>query len=473
MRKLVSAGLLCAALLCGCGAQKQSDGSAEYQLTINSMPEMAQTETEQYTRSAAAYQDTLRASEEYGMLLPYKQLIVQADGSTVERYALADQNGAIVTDAVYDSVSVETAGKYELYVLTQKQGSQAQTTCAALDGSWVIGPFYGSAEMTESGIITREYTNKGSWRGSHLFDANGETVVKTEDEILFCQDGTMLCRKAGKEEEYVWQKLDGTLLTSFRAEEVGAPEDGYVIARDESGFGVLDESGEWVIAPVYQSLEGRFGSYLIAQNADGKYGILRIDGKTIQEFEYTKIQLCDNTAPLYQLWTEDKSIVVNAANGKRYAIPSGITTQEIVGLQQTGHAVQTEDMAIVFDDIASFELKNVSALHEIGRKTVVAQAEDALYLVHLDSSAKSEAIPYVYCEPEITDALQSNTFTVRDPETGRQGIMADSGKFVLQPIYHEINVITDGYYQVRTAQFTGVVDKNGEWIVKLRNAAAD
>ena len=62
---------------------------------------------------------------------------------------------------------------------------------------------------------------------------------------------------------------------------------------------------------------------------------------------------------------------------------------------------------------------------------------------------------------------------MRDPETGRQGIMADSGKFVLQPIYHEINVITDGYYQVRTAQFTGVVDKNGEWIVKLRNAAAD
>lgn len=469
MKKLVSAGILCAALLCGCGAQQQADGSAEYQLKISSLPQAAQIQTEQYTREAAAYQGTLRASEHYEMLLPYRQMIVQKDGSAAARYALADKNGEIVTDAVYDDVDVKYAGKNSVYIL--KQGKKF--TCAAMDGSWVIGPFYGSIEVTENGIVTQERTKQGGWKYSHLFGFDGEPVFKTQDEILFCRDETLLCRMNGKKNRYLWCKTDGTPITEFEAQEVGAPEDGYVIAKGTNGYGVLDQDGVWAVEPIYQSLSGRCGRYLAAQK-EGAFGILEIGAeKPVKEFEYTKIQLCDSTNPLYQLWSDEESIVVNAANGKRYAVPSEITSEEIVGLRQSGHTVQTDKGTVVFDDIVSFEIKGASSLYEIGKNTVAVQSDHELRLIRLGDSYKSEALPYVYCEPEITEALKNGDFTVMDPKTGRQGILSASGKLVLEPVYHEANVIADGYYQVQTAQFTGVVDKSGKWIVKLRSAAAD
>lgn len=471
MKKIIPAGLICAVLLCGCSAQNHVEESAEYQLQIEELPKMQQIETELYLRNTSAYQGILRASREYEMLLPYCQSVTQADGSTVERYALADQSGTVVTDAIYDSVSLETIGNHEIYVLTTERKGQNQVTCAPLDGSWVIGPFYGSAEVTEEGIITREYTEDGTWRGSHLFDRAGKNKLNTRNEILDCQDGTILCREDGAQDQYVWLTLDGTELAAFQAKYVGMMGDGFVLIQTDEGYGVLDEDGEWAIQPVYQSLGEQFGDYIAAQDANGTYGILNLDGDIVQEFIYTKIRLCDNTVPLYQLWTEEESMVVNVANNKRYAVPSGITTEEIIGLHQPGHAVQTGDAMIVFDDLVSFEVEGGSALYEVGEKTIVVQGETELYLINLEAGTKSKAISYVYCEPGITDSLQSNTFVVCDPRTGRQGVLSESGKIVLQPIYQQVNVITDGYYQVKTAQFTGVIDRNGEWVIRLRNTA--
>ncbi|MGN1031677.1 MAG: WG repeat-containing protein [Butyricicoccaceae bacterium] len=471
MRKLISAGLLCALLLCGCHSQQQADGSGEYQFRGKDTPELTleQDEQEQYGEVYDA--DVLEASEDYGMLLPYHQTVVQTDGSTVERWALSDREGNLITAACYDSAQLEKQAKKPIYVLTAGEGKSAQTTCAALDGSWVIGPFYGSAEVTEDALITREYTKDGTFSGSGVYDATGEQLLHTENEILFCQDETILCRES--KNTFVWLKLDGTPITSFTAKEAEAPENGFILAKGSGGYGIVDENGAWAVPPVYQKLTGRCGVYVVAQDESGKYGILRTDGKVIKEFEYDRIQLCGDSDPLYQLWKEDACTVINAENGKRYALPSGVTTEEIFALRETGHAVKMADRTIVFDDIASFEMEDVSELYEVGEKTVIAHADNGFYLIDMENSGKSDLFPYRYCEPQLTDAHAAGTFTISDPETGRQGIMNESGKLILEPVYSEVNVITDGYYQVRTAQFTGVVDKNGDWIVKLRRTEAD
>ena len=119
------------------------------------------------TRRDEGYMDTLKAADDYGLLVPYagRRLMDDWPAATGCLYGLMTLDGMAVTDAVYSTVYYpscwENGARQPLPLLVLMQGQESDSaegyeenySVAASDGSWVMDETFRAVSVSRHGLL--------------------------------------------------------------------------------------------------------------------------------------------------------------------------------------------------------------------------------------------------------------------------------------------------------------------------------
>lgn len=417
---------------------------------------------------AIGIKDTLTPASDYGQILPYAAKVVgwKQDGTPVYRYALADSAGELVTNPVYTSVERKTCGDQLIWLLTQDTGEGTRVSCAAHDGSWVLGPFEGSITVNESCIFVQRTGSSVTT----VYGSDGKIIGQVSGVVSSCTDGIIVSRET-TDDAVIWHISDADTTESratLAAVSVGAFSDGTATVQlTETEWGFIDEDGT-VTGVEAVWLDESCDGYALAKDAEGKFGVLDSSGKTVAKFQYVNGVQCGDELPLYQLWeTEDECIVLSAAMGQKLILPKDLNAQQLVALPESYFAyTDAEGNSVVFDDLVSFDFEGKASFYRQGRERMIVALEDGYQVFDLEEAKVGKLRPYVYTAPQEQAAYEDSVFTITDPETGLQGIGDTKGRIVLEPEYDSISSADGSYFAAVSGCWSGIVDSNGDWIVR-------
>lgn len=416
---------------------------------------------------ALGMKDSLTPASDYGQILPYAASIIgwKQDGTPVYRYALADSAGELVTNAVYSSVERNVCEDQLIWVLTEQTEEGTRVSCAAHDGSWLLGPFEGNITVNESCILVQR--TGGSV--TTVYSSDGKIVGQVNGEVSSCSDGIVVSRDSTNPNIWYISDVDSAeTRATLEATKVGAFSNGTATVQlTETEWGFVDEDGN--ITPVDAVwMDESCSGYALAKDAEGKFGVLSSSGKTAAEFVYLNGVQCGEELPLYQLWeTEDTCIVLSAATGQKLMLPKDLHAQPLTALPESYFAYTNADgNTVVFDDLESFDLEGKASFYQQDDRWVIAVLEDGYQIFDLKESKMGKLCPYVYTVPQEQAAYQDSAFTITDPVTGLQGIGNVKGRIVLEPKYDSIVSADGSYFMAVSGCWSGIVDSNGDWIVR-------
>lgn len=413
-------------------------------------------------------QDTLVPASDYGQLLPYAAQIAgwEQDGTPVYRYAFADSAGELVTNPVYTSVERMSCQKQLIWLMTRETEDGTRVSCAAHDGSWILGPFDGSIVVNESCIFVKRADSSVTT----VYGSDGKIIGQVRGTVSSCTDGVIVSRE-DTENGTVWHLSDAETtdsLAMLAAAQVGAFSGGAATVQlTETAWGFVDERGE--VTPVDAVwLDECCDGYALAQDAAGQYGVLSASGGEAAPFAYSSGTHCGDELPLYQLWeSEEDCIVLSAATGQKLMLPKDLNGGRVTALPESYFAYVDEDgNAVVFDDLERFSFEGEASFYRQGGEWMIVCLEDGYQIFDLDEAEAGKLQPYAYTAPQQQAAYADTVFTVTDPETGLQGIGNTRGRIVLAPQYDSIFSVDGSYFAAVSGCWSGIVDANGEWIVR-------
>ncbi len=415
-------------------------------------------------------QDTFVAAADYGTIFPYAARIVgwKADGTPVYRYAMADSGGELITNAVYTAVTRQSCDGSFVWLLTaQAEDGSTRVSCAAKDGSWVLGPFDGTITVEDNRIFVQRTENSTV---STVYNGDGKIMGQIMGEFSSYSDGVIVSSET-RETGTVWFFNDAEKIvqTGFlTAEHVGAFSEGAATVRlSDAEWGFVDTSAE--VTPTQAAWLGdTCGGYALAQNAAGEYGVLAVTGETAISLTYENGAHCSTTQPVYQLWMQDDTCeVLNAATGQKLALPEDLNGQQLVALPKTYFAyTNAQGNTVVFDDLVSLELEEYAWFYEQGDDTLLSVSETGYQIIDMSEGDCGKLHSFHYVAPPEPAAAQDSVFTVENPETGRQGIGNVRGRTVLPAEYDRIYSVDGSYFAAIQDCWSGIVDSHGDWIVR-------
>ena len=208
-------------------------------------------------------------------------------------YAVANANGKIVTDFLFDWNATYWEGTA---VPIARDGLYG--VVSALDGSvlvpfeydytWPVARSNGQLFEARKGDTTFILDLDGQTR--YTLERGGDAFYVVGDSELLLQDGMLR----------FYDHKSGQPLANFACKEVklaSLEENGgeNVIAfRSGSLWGLCDESGEIILDPTYEEI-GYFKGDYAAFSKDGKKGILNYRGEVCVKAEWDDIQLYDHS----------------------------------------------------------------------------------------------------------------------------------------------------------------------------------
>lgn len=485
MKKRAAVMAVVSALICGVVASQAPDSvpqnakepAAEEKPVIAQLAPDTQEISYQTAESvgiarAIGVKDTLVPSSDYGEVMPYPAEVTgwKADGTPVYRYALADSSGELITEAVYTSVLRKQCGSSLVWLMTSEaEDGSARVSCAAQNGSWILGPFDGSITVEDDRIFVQRATDSAV---TTVYNSSG----KIEGQIagtMQSYSGDIIVSSAKKDGATVWYLNQWDTLTevaSLDAVYVGAfSDESATVQLTETEWGFVDEKGT-VTKTEAAWLDECYDGYALAKSADGKYGVLDDSGKEIADMKYAKGVLCGLEQPIYQLWEDDETcIVLSASSGQKLALPDDLHAQQLMPLPSTYFAYTNESgNTVVFDDLDSAELEGSVQFHPQGRNVLLSAGENSYQLIDLKEGKAGKVHPYRYVAPSQEEAYGDAVFTIADPDTGLCGIANNRGRIVLDPAYDSIYSIDGSYFAAVQGSWSGIVDSNGDWIVRTQ-----
>ncbi len=246
---------------------------------------------ERITRRTAERVEKLTPAGDYGVLVPFlgEELMVGTDlydgmGWSHYRFGLADGQGRIVVDPVYDGIRVASfensvgADDLPVYILSQVDPAQGQYGTvlyglAALDGSWCTDVTYVMAAAIEKDEFVLIDRDGMAW----LCDLEGHLKNCGFSRPLLAPYGgfwdDMMPRVSAPLAEMGFGE-DRCLLNFHTGQILSPPADldscvnwrycggGLMPARSQKGpYGYLDSSGNWALPPAYIDAYGFIGNY--------------------------------------------------------------------------------------------------------------------------------------------------------------------------------------------------------------------
>lgn len=115
--------------------------------------------------------------------------------------------------------------------------------------------------------------------GWGLIDKSGELLIPCFYEELEIGE-TIRARSVGG---WIFFNLDGTKISNKVFSRAGSFFEGLTWAKENSGYGIIDRTGEWVIKPIFDNARN-CANGLCAVSLNGKWGFVDTNGKTVIEF---------------------------------------------------------------------------------------------------------------------------------------------------------------------------------------------
>ena len=256
-----------------------------------------------YSRLSEEHIDALVARDDYGTIYPFVGIINYSDYGSAPVYGLFDEQGRIVCDCVYSEVS-------RLYYWKNARTNYVPALLLGRsinDGSGEAKMIY-SFTTTDGSFVSPEYTDIGAYDFG-IICRNGYydrhfVIYDFEGNILFKGSDMQLGNLAY---ESVYEGANGYLLVWL---DDGDGSECYLIAPDgsiaaggwnsaefacgdriivntdidDNGVGLIDLSGNRIIAPEYRAISSHDGGkYYAAMKADGGYTMYDASGNHLFE----------------------------------------------------------------------------------------------------------------------------------------------------------------------------------------------
>lgn len=411
-----------------------------------------------------------------------------------EGNCLIDLSGGVYADEGYLWIHalVSDAGERR-FAATTAEGED--TRCYLLDekgrrmtdGECLWITLIGDGIMFQS---TNGFYGLYGWNGETLVEPAYERLISTGDGSYFgmtddgwrIQNGEADLIRPG--EPAVKISLGGGSVTSVDGFSGGlAPASVYDGESARAGY--IDATGQWIIPPAYDYAEAFFGDYAVA-SLDGRVGLIDREGNTILPFVYDNI------------WTDDggRDKVLAAQQGTDVTVFDAATLEQLFQIGDVGYGWIARSAALVVRGMSNDQTRAYSL---DGKLICVIRDEDkVLTIINDDRYCVNDYDRYTY---EVCD-FQGNTlmsgdglmydkagadgvcalsltafktidydggYTGIDWNTMRYGLYDLDGRQLLEPKYDYIVQICEGVYSVQRGQWHGVVDSNGEWILRRSN----
>ena len=146
--------------------------------------------------------------------------------------------------------------------------------------------------------------------------------------------------------------------------------------------------------------------------------------------------------------------------------PAAAAGPDLIALPENHFAYVNENgHTSIFDDLNDTELAGKAGFYQQGRY-IVAVYEEGCQLFSMDQNKAGKLLEYNYILPPQDAGHDDAVFTAEDPRTGLQGIAGTNGKLVLDMEYDRIYSIDGSYFFAVQNGWSGIVDGNGDWIVR-------
>ncbi len=378
---------------------------------------------------------------------PYYYAAYQMDGDEPEFAKLLDANGQPLTDFSYDYFS-----------------AVGDKICFGQDG------LYGVMDAEQKIVVPCNYT-------SIVSNGEGGYLALTTDPYDERPDGVYYIDAAGKETATGIRILYG--LTDFsnglmpvlsadtgrsgylnpKGEWAISPQFSYAgsfvgsiaDAAIDSGTGLIDASGNWLITPKYETLSLGGQTPVVVAQADST-AIDLIDPKTmktLRSFTGKDIYFAASPdSPLVTLYLDDRMVLVGADGS------------EILESKGTEGSAEADDAAVVLRE-GPWGEKNAT-LCDLSGKRLAGPYQDIWRV-----SAVANTPYYAFSSFETqTEKLDDGTPYLNEvPDTRVTGLMDKSGVTVWQPgSYRELYSPAEGLFTVQMPGKAGVMKADGTWL---------
>ena len=410
--------------------------------------------------------DGLTPATDYGQIFPYAAGLIgwDAEGEPMYRYALADSAGECITTPVYTSVERMNCQNNLIWVMhEQGENGADRVSCAAQDGSWMLGPFDGTIRVMDTNI----FLERKDSTHTIVYDSNGKIIGQVAGRVTSCSDGIIVSYEGTSGPWHISSASTAKEFAVVQAKHVGRFfNDSATVQITDTLWGFCDKKGK-ITTTTASWIEDCYAGYALAKDANKRYGVLSTSGKEIAPYEYVNGVHCSDTLPIYQLWTDEQEcMVLSAKSNQKLMLPEDLQAQTLIALPENHFAYVNENgNTSIFDDLNDTELTGNAGFYQQGRY-IVAAYDEGCQLFSMDQNKAGKLLDYNYILPPHEAGHEDTVFTAEDPATGLQGIADTNGKLVLDMEYDRIFSIDGSYFFAVQNGWSGIVDANGDWIVR-------
>jgi len=528
--KSVGAVLICAVLLsvfAACSAQDDTvlPESGKPVFFLTELPEL--TPFEMFTEIAerygdAAYSGELKPADDYGKLYPYEGKLIGHDWFMSVRYGLVDDRGRIVVDPVYErAYYLDEDAKYLCLVYPVEKPDPnsfeppRRLVVAKADGSWVSGDFFGNwAAFSENRIIVTETLVEGVSHQYKIFDTEGRLIAEGDGYFYGFSGGlgtVMHMKRAlpGEEGSSWYEYIDTEGRTAIQGPFIDAQafEDGKAFVAvgedwESALYGVINSAGEYVVKPelkyndVRHLFDGQAGQdiYVYNEERDGVYyeGIKEKDGRIIVPAEYERISYTgvDSKIAIGYNYMNSDFFVISLPDGSVQRIDGNPSNAYVSGndwliIEYTGaqntKILKRGDKEYRFDYLYGEQMWDyfihgelfAFCYNNMDNNGYINDSRTDIFDADAGKVIKSlPDVQYLYREDRMIVFSRSNNSRLIvldqdfEPYFPAEAFKGAGG---LTSLYS----LTDDIYSVRTTFFSGLIRKNGDWLIRVRTQNTD
>ncbi len=393
--------------------------------------------------------------EPLGDVPPYFYAAYAMDGEEPERVKLLGADGQPLSDFSYEYLT-----------------DMGDKICFGQDG------FYGVMDTSQNVVVPCAYTSiVSNGEGGYLALTSDPYDDRADGVYYIAPDGNVTAtgiRILGGLSEF-----SGGLMPVLSAESgrigylnpngdwniaaqfgyAGPFAGGFATAAIDSGTGLIDASGNWLITPKYQTLAlAGNGAAVVAQTDGTKISLIDpTTSKVIKEFEGEDIYFAASPdSPLVTLYLDGRIALVN------------LQGSEVLTTTETDTTVESDDVRVVLRE-GPWGEKNATLCDLTGKR--LAGPYQDIWRV----SSESATPYYAFSSFETqTENVGGDDYLNEVPDTRRTGVMDADGKVLWQPddileLYSQV----DGLFTVQTPGKAGVMKADGTWLKTYDVASED
>jgi len=446
---------------------------------------------------ARRYEDTvleLIPQPDYGRIWPYIGGIAFIMWMADEIYGFCDDEGRIICDPAYNQVGIIEKDGKKLYMLAkyrmdENRNDISRVTLAKLDGSWVMEYDNVQYQCYESEFHDEIYFR---WRPAIVLDyitvcTNGKWGVIDYDgnEILPCVYDTPVCFSEGlaavlSDDGQTYSFIDktGSVVigpfnspprqydyTAFTSPPALLPSnfgmvfhEGFARFYENGKFGIIDRTGK-VIVPAKYDFISSFSGGIAQFSAESKYGILDATGRVVLEPTDSWFYRSENGEVILE--TGKGTYVIDPATGEQTLKTLSNEDMVIYYSKSKGVVVQYNDRELTYPEATSAV--------KLPNKTFTLSYKNNTWEI-IDFSGNIVAGPFEGRAEYYKDGLIYVSNGISKINLGFDAAYYElydmSGKKFLPEKYRQI-IHFDSRYLVRQDYCSGLLDENGDWVVKI------